>query len=254
MKLSAKAAAILEAAQRHETPSADVRARVWEQTQLRAAAGDLGPALPETAVTSSVVTTKLVGWIAAAALGGGAVVAGVVMLDREPTPAVSVASDELVELDSVPDEEVAEPEPTAETLVLPEPQIEPELEIEIDTSVAEATAPKRRAASKLASTPGSESRQDAKNPFNEEVELMGRARAALGGGDASRALALLEEHAKRFPKGALGPERDVSRIMALCALGRVEQAKKHATTFLRRHPSSALADRVRRTCVGDDLR
>jgi outer membrane protein assembly factor BamD (BamD/ComL family) len=82
---------------------------------------------------------------------------------------------------------------------------------------------------------------------------MGRARASLGQGDAARALSLLSEHAKKFPRGVLAPERDVSRIMALCALGRTEKAKQHAATFVRRHPRSALTDRVRRTCVGDDL-
>ena len=250
-ELTAKAAAILQAAQRNETPSADVRVRVWEQTRLRAAAGDLGPALPEAVVTTSVATSKLLAWVAAAAMGGGAVVGGI-LLAREPAPSTSPAPSEVeveVEVEVEPVVREVE-EPIGPAPVLTVEPVEP-LEEPAEATVAEVTVPRRRAPARAAtkSTQGEE--QDAGSGFGEEVELLARARAALGRGEASKALSLLEQHAKQFPRGALGPERDVSRIMALCALGRVEQARDHATAFMRRHPRSALAERVRRTCAGD---
>jgi hypothetical protein len=244
-ELSAKAAAIIEAAQRHATADAGVRSRVWEQMQLRATAGDLGPELPEPAATTSIASTKLLGWIAAAAVGGGAVVAGVGMLHSGAPESTAVVHDAVEQLEpEAPSQEpdVVEPAPEAVTVAdrTPEVQLEPR--------PVEAKPSKRRATPRQPTTPATDS-----DAFTEEVELMGRARAALGRNDASQALALLEEHAKRFPRGTLGPERDVSRIMALCALGRTQQAKTHATKFMRKHPRSALAARVRRTCVGDDL-
>src|SRR5690606_35800303 len=64
-----------------------------------------------------------------------------------------------------------------------------------------------------------------------EMELMSSARAALGRGDARRALELLEEHAKRFGAGVFVREREMSRITALCALGRQAEARSAATRF-----------------------
>jgi hypothetical protein len=247
-ELSAKAAAIIEAAQRHATADAGVRSRVWEQMQLRATAGDLGPELPEPAATTSIASTKLLGWIAAAAIGGGAVVAGVGLLhpgDGDPG-STAVVHDAVEQLE--PDEPsqeldvVVEPAPEAVTVPDPTP------EVQLEPGPVEAKPAKRRATPRQTTKPAAHP-----DDFTEEVELMGRARAALGRNDASQALALLEEHAKKFPRGTLGPERDASRIMALCALGRTQQAKTHATKFMRKHPRSALTARVRRTCVGDDL-
>jgi hypothetical protein len=78
-----------------------------------------------------------------------------------------------------------------------------------------------------------------------EVELIGRARAALPR-DPAAALALLEEHRREFPRGALVEERDAIRVLALAALGRIEQARHEAQMFLRAYPFSPHAERVRR--------
>ena len=58
----------------------------------------------------------------------------------------------------------------------------------------------------------------------QELALMQRARTALRSGDAQQALAALDEHARRFPNGELAPERDRSRITALCRLDRSADA------------------------------
>jgi hypothetical protein len=253
-ELSTKAAEILRAAQQCETPSAAVRTRVWEQMKLRAVAGDLGPELPELVepTTSSVVSTKLLGWIAAAAVGGGAVVAGIATRGGEEAqtrPATVVhepahASEPETPPEEAPSLVVPLPEPTEPPSATPE---------EAASEPAVQPKPAKRASPKPQTKATSVPEQENAPSFAEEVELMGRARAALGRNDAAGALALLEQHAKTFPRGALGPERDVSRIMALCALGREAQARKRAVAFMRNHAGSALAERVRRTCVGDDL-
>jgi hypothetical protein len=81
-----------------------------------------------------------------------------------------------------------------------------------------------------------------------EVLLIGEAHRALQSGNASGALVMLDEHARRYPAGALGEERDAARIAALCALGRVAEGRDAADRFLREFPSSPLAARVRTSC------
>jgi hypothetical protein len=83
----------------------------------------------------------------------------------------------------------------------------------------------------------------------DETHLLREADAALRGGDAARALALLDDHARLYPSGVLAEERSVERIFALCKLGRTTEARAHATRFLRAHPDSPLADGVRASCA-----
>jgi hypothetical protein len=81
-----------------------------------------------------------------------------------------------------------------------------------------------------------------------EVSLLGDAQHALQARAAARALALLEEHARRYPSGALGEEREATRVAALCALGRAAEAGAAADRFLLAFPGSPLTARVRRVC------
>jgi hypothetical protein len=58
-----------------------------------------------------------------------------------------------------------------------------------------------------------------------EVDLLARARAALTHGQPALALALAEQHASRFPHGTLRQEQLATRMRALCALGRSDDAR-----------------------------
>jgi hypothetical protein len=83
-----------------------------------------------------------------------------------------------------------------------------------------------------------------------EIALVRDARAALRGGDAARSLALLDEHDRRFPGGALAEDCAAERIYALCALGNVDGARSAAARFLADHPYSPHAASVRASCAG----
>jgi len=61
-------------------------------------------------------------------------------------------------------------------------------------------------------------------------------------------LRILEDHARRFPNGALAEERDAARVLALCDLQRLDEARDVARRFLREHPRSPLAPRVAHAC------
>jgi hypothetical protein len=115
----------------------------------------------------------------------------------------------------------------------------------------EATIPQVRAfPSTLAVVPTASSTRMPSGDVAAEVLVLREAHAAMRGGQAARALALLDEHARRFPKGALGEERDAARVAALCALGRVAEARAAADRFLRASPVSPHAGRVRASCGG----
>jgi len=80
-----------------------------------------------------------------------------------------------------------------------------------------------------------------------EVRLVRDGVAALRAGAPARALALFDAHALRYPRGVLAEERAVERALALDALGRHAEARAAADEFLRAHPTSPLATRLRRS-------
>jgi hypothetical protein len=86
-----------------------------------------------------------------------------------------------------------------------------------------------------------------------ETRLLRQADSELRNRNASRALELLDEHARTFPHGVLSEERSAERITTLCALGRVDEARDEARRFLAAAADSPLAKVVRSSCgVGDD--
>jgi hypothetical protein len=81
--------------------------------------------------------------------------------------------------------------------------------------------------------------------LSEELGALDRARLSLAKSDARRALDELDGYDRRFPGGRLQLEAEVMRIDAFAKIGRKDLARQHADTFLRRHPTSVLATRVR---------
>jgi hypothetical protein len=71
----------------------------------------------------------------------------------------------------------------------------------------------------------------------------------LRDGRAAQAIAALDAQSALYAGGALGEEREVARIEALCALGRADDAREAGTSFLSAHPRSILAARVRASCA-----
>jgi hypothetical protein len=84
----------------------------------------------------------------------------------------------------------------------------------------------------------------------EEVAALDKARAALAAGDGSTALARLDAYERRYPRGTLAPEAAVLRVRALVKLGRSREARSAVEAFVRAHPGSPQASRLR-SLVGD---
>jgi hypothetical protein len=79
----------------------------------------------------------------------------------------------------------------------------------------------------------------------DEVAQLQKAKLALKGGDAARALAELSTYSQRFPRPMLGAEATVVRIEALSASGDSARAKSLAEGFLVKNPNSPYAARLR---------
>jgi hypothetical protein len=77
-----------------------------------------------------------------------------------------------------------------------------------------------------------------------EAELLEQARAASKS-DPARALARANEHAARFPHGALVQEREVLAIQALRRLGRDAEADRRADAFAKAFPGSAFQRKLK---------
>jgi len=94
--------------------------------------------------------------------------------------------------------------------------------------------------------PKADARAASSGALTAELGVLDVARSKLGAGDARGALAVLDEYARTFPRGRLGLEAEVLRIDALSRAGDTQAAKRRAEAFLKRHPKSVLAQRVRR--------
>ena len=116
----------------------------------------------------------------------------------------------------------------------------------------------RSAATRLPAAPAAESIDDlmeapaampmdpvARASLTRELAALDHARLALANTDARGALGLLDAYQRSFPRGRLALEAEVLRIDALAKLGRTTEARQHAQTFVRLHPNSVLATRVR---------
>jgi hypothetical protein len=247
-ELSAKARAMLDALQTVDSPAPDVQTQVWSAVAARTAAGDLGPAIPaDTVVGQGAAGAGWLGKTLAVVIGAAAIATaigvGTRSNDEVGSPArlvgTGVPAPRVVALEIGPEDE---------------PEIEPEIEPVVAPPSEPAVAPTKsnrpRPRGEAAKVPTSDDAIDGPDALEREMRLMSDARAALGAGDAGRAIKLLSTHAKQFPSGAFVLEREVSWITALCALGKTDAARKRAEPFLRKHGSHALAAKVRASCGG----
>lgn len=83
--------------------------------------------------------------------------------------------------------------------------------------------------------------------LSDEMQHMRPAQLALAAGDPQTALARLEDYARAFPDGRLREEHLALRAIARCQLGSTDAADE-AARFLRAHPDSMFAERVRGAC------
>jgi hypothetical protein len=164
----------------------------------------------------------VLGVLASAAVGAVAVPAA---LRRHPASAPPGAP---VVQAAPPVESPTDPVPAASDPAPPSP--------EPSTATAQGT-PSARSGHATARPPSS---------LQAELLLIERARGALASGRAHDALAALDEHRARFPRGALAEEEAVLRIESYRHAGDTKTASSLARAFLARHPHGPYTPRVKR--------
>lgn len=242
--------ALMSAWVEQQGPSEEVRSRAWEAICARASAGELGPELePELPTpTPKLGSLRLIlGSLGALGIAAVIVGVGVRLSERDARPHADQAAARPVE----PVGEPAPPEPPP-PIPAPAPAAAPATASSEPAPVpVPAAKPRRPAASPTKPVDGE--REDQVDPLALEMQLLGAARTALKAGDVEAALAALDKHAERFPKGALRAERELSRITALCKAGRLDDAEVTARRYIDAHPNSTQAKRLADTCIGDRL-
>jgi len=83
-----------------------------------------------------------------------------------------------------------------------------------------------------------------------ELALLSEANAAVERGDAGKAQEILRDYDRRFRAGVLAQERAGTGVLALCAAGRLQEARAAAARFLSRWPRSPLVARIKDSCAG----
>ena len=120
----------------------------------------------------------------------------------------------------------------------PEPLVAPSIAVPVEPETALAPT----GASDTKAKPGPTETQ-----LREESLALLDARTALRAGQAGRALELLDQMRTRFPRGALGQEREALTIEALAKTGQAAAAERRADAFVRNHPHSPYVADVKRS-------
>lgn len=127
--------------------------------------------------------------------------------------------------------------------IAPLPTAVASLDLPPDTGVAVPAVSAAPSAATTTPAPKT-SRGDSPDRLAEEVALLTRAERAYHGGDLSRALSLVDQHRREFPRGTLGQERVHLRLQVLCGLGRVNEAKAEQARLERLAPGRASSGEV----------
>jgi hypothetical protein len=227
-ELSDEAKRMLDAFKAAETPPRGASDRMW--TAIAAGGAGLG-------LSAMLAKGKLIA-LGGIVLGG---LVGIVLLvpPHDEVPTVSGrAAPEVAAPDAV--ERPEAPLPT------PGPPVVPPA-----ATTAPATPPGPADRSRRGATRTEAPAEEAApaGDLERELTLLGRAKTELAAGRPARARELLAEHAQAFPRSSFAEERELLSITALCDLGRAREARAGVEGFKRRHPGSALSERVEAICA-----
>jgi RNA polymerase sigma-70 factor (ECF subfamily) len=251
INLSRESRALIDQARGAEDPTDADRARLRAAIAARigmltATTGALAAGLEGSAAGAGALSrlgrlglrAKILLSVAAAA-GGAALGFGYVGHQRMQTPSVTVPAPTPSAPSTMP--MPAEPPPAPSASAPPTALTMEETPKPPPQAIA-AEAPSGRA------NRGTVASTDEGEDVAAEAGLLRTTLGAIGRGDGARALDLVEEHGRRFPKGQLGAEFAAARVLALCRLGRTQEAKADADRFVRDNPRSPLVPRISRGC------
>lgn len=253
-ELGPEARAFLEAGRDGDAPTGADRARVKKALLISLAAGGALGAAPTSAQGAlAVAGAKTAGsslLLAAKVLGAvvilGAAGVGLARLGAPSAPASPAAPPARTEAAAIaPPPAIEAPAPVEQAAppAIEAPAAPPLVAAPVVIAPTAVIAPRPSSRPVVAPTAAPEG-----DTLEAETRRLREAHGALQGGDPGKALALLDEQSAAYEKGELREERAAARILSLCKLGRVDEARAAAARFLQESPRSPLADRVRAGC------
>lgn len=213
-------------------PAPERRRRMWGMI-----AAGLGPASSVAPVATGVGWVAQIKWVVVgAALGAGLVGARLAMVEPAArVPVVPTTARSPVEGSSPEHDPAPRASPALATAPAPDPA-------PARPPGATAVPPASRVPSPpsptRAPTTTAPAEHEPTDDLAAELALLRDAKRAIQRGRGVEALALLERHAQRFPRGQLADERRAARIAALCLAGRADDAAREAAA-LGRDPAAA---------------
>ena len=257
--LDPEARRIVSLARAARTPSTTDKQRVRRRIAL-AAAGSIaaGAGVDVAHATQGAAAVKAVGFagsvklyvvgavIVLAGAAGYALVPAPVLIDR-PAPAPTLS-------------DVAAPNATgADGASAEATRVAEKVESEPSSDAAPRGAPPPSAAGKRAAAGKEIAKRSRGAPplraagdsaeLVRELDLLHGAQAAWRDRDARKTLALLDQHAREYPKSELREERGGLRVLALCELGRRAEARRVADALTRRAPRSPVLATIEESCA-----
>jgi hypothetical protein len=231
--LSPGARDLFQAARRGDLPTDADRVRIKRSVLLRAAAASAGAAAAAVSSSAAAWTAAklgVLGVVAIAATSGGALW----WRSAHPT-AVPVRGA------TVPD--------SAPANLSPSPREPTWHAVSTDSQLGSAPLAGPSSSAGVHRRIGStEPTGGPRTSLEAEVALLREAQDALRRDDPRGARAVLDEHARRFPNGALAEECRAVRAIIDCQTKPGPRASAQAEAFVRRAPASPLGDRVRQAC------
>jgi hypothetical protein len=243
---------LIEDARGAEVPPEGARERVRDNVLARVTTAAAGAAVTTAAATTAKAGASVATWMKLAAIGVVAIGAGVIVAERQPEPAPTAAvSTVSATAQQVASDAVDDAAPHAEAFpVAPAEEFPKREEDEAsDTSPRATAAPVAASSLPVASASSEAETESPPDALAVELEVLRRARGLLNSGDGAGALAALDAYEREHLRGALGQERAVVRILALCQVGRVAEAKQAGALLIRLAPDSPTAKRLRNTCA-----
>jgi len=218
------------------------KARVLAALGVSASLGAATQAAAASGLVSKLLGSKGMALVAISAVTVGAVGAGVYW-------GVGQSNDQQKDL---PVLVVAPPQPVEASPAVPLNQNHERSETKPDSQSGAASETSERNAKSSVEEPAARATKVARKPdvakdtLGDELALVEAASRATKSGSAGRALTLLDQYRRTFPRGKLALEAEVLRIEALARAGQTTDARRQAKSFLKRHPASPLAARVKR--------
>jgi hypothetical protein len=249
---------LVDAARAGDDPSPEDRARIRQRLLQLGVGAAVTTAASATAAASAATSaaakgtmasgTLVLKWVLAVAVVGGMGAAGAKGIAAYRARQAETVQPQVASRGMAPAR--AAPLPAAPLVTIPETT--PELTAPEVTPASDPVAIAKPARAPVNAVPVVAPMQPstrAESTTELESRLLSDAEARRHAGDASGALALLDEHARRFPNGVLAEERAAERVFALCDLGRVVEATAEARQFLAERPRSIYAKPVRASCA-----